>query len=70
MVHVSDPVMKGKALASASPQVKLEIEDPVEEEYGSLNKRSKPSSSFQKVSRVAYLIFSLFWLFANFSPSL
>lgn len=63
MVHVSDPVMKGKAVevevAMASPVVKLEVEDPVEEEYGSLNKRSKPSSSFQKV--VHSLILSLFW---------
>lgn len=29
--------------------VKLEIEDSLEEEHGSLNKRSKPSQAFQEV---------------------
>ena len=29
--------------------VKLEIEDSLEEEHGPLNKRSKPSQSFQEV---------------------
>ena len=47
--------------ASSKLPVKLEIEDSLEEEHGPLNKRSKPSQSFQEV--LNFKIFFLAWLF-------
>lgn len=46
--------------ASSKLPVKLEIEDSLEEEHGPLNKRSKPSQSFQEV--LNFKIFFFFWL--------
>lgn len=47
--------------------VKLEIEDPLEEEHGPLNKRCKPSSSSsQEVSDYSILFFFFFFLFILF----
>lgn len=45
--------------ASSKLPVKLEIEDSLEEEHGPLNKRSKPSQSFQEVLNFIFLA----WLF-------
>lgn len=76
MVHVSDPrrlspELEAKGKAPAPPlHVKLEIEDPVEEEFGPLNKRSRPSHLFQQVkvpdfsfncSLLSGFIFTLSW---------
>ena len=41
--------------ASSKLPVKLEIEDSLEEEHGPLNKRSKPSQSFQEVLNFIFL---------------
>ena len=50
--------------ASSKLPVKLEIEDSLEEEHGPLNKRSKPSQSFQEVLNFKIFFFGLvvwFW---------
>lgn len=49
--------------ASSKLPVKLEIEDSLEEEHGPLNKRSKPSQSFQEVLNFKIFFFFLAWLF-------
>lgn len=43
--------------ASSKLPVKLEIEDSLEEEHGPLNKRSKPSQSFQEVLNFKFFFF-------------
>ena len=47
--------------AAAPPVVKLEIEDPLEEEHGPLNKKPKgpAAASFQQVSLVFSILIDL-----------